>query len=553
MNMTATQALYRGVAAQKQGLLAEAEQLYRAIVQSQPGKRVSSYGSDIIAVAYNNLGLVLEQKGEFDAAIASFGQATRVKPDFHEAFNNLGSCLLRKGELKAAIDSFRQTIRIKPAFVEAYYNLGHTLQEKGDLQAAVDSYRQLISIEPGNADDFNALGAALQLKGDLGAALESYQRALTISPDFAEACNNMGNAQLANGDIDAAITSCLRAIALKPDYANAYHNLGHAQSDKGDMRAAIDSFRYALQLESNSAQFYNSLGNANRALGEIEEALQYFDALNEPRFRAVFEANPTRNDFWLNTKSQTLECLYILGRHAELEARLHALTATGDINRRVAAVSAFVTHQLKIRNSHAFCRNPLDFVHIGNLASHTPDMDGLVEGLTREGKQQNQVWEPKHGVTRSGFQTANTIFDAGSNCSALEKILRKEVETYFARFCAEDCAFMRRWPEEYTLKGWFTRLVKTGYQKSHIHPAGWLSGIVYLKTVEPAGRDEGAIEFGLHGYDLPVLDANIPRKTHQPQRGEIVMFPSSLFHRTIPFDQDEERCVIAFDLHPCAY
>jgi len=31
---------------------------------------------------------------------------------------------------------------------------------------------------------------------------------------------------------------------------------------------------------------------------------------------------------------------------------------------------------------------------------------------------------------------------------------------------------------------------------------------------------------------------------------DIVLFPSSLFHRTIPFNSNEERQVVAFDLMP---
>jgi hypothetical protein len=36
------------------------------------------------------------------------------------------------------------------------------------------------------------------------------------------------------------------------------------------------------------------------------------------------------------------------------------------------------------------------------------------------------------------------------------------------------------------------------------------------------------------------------------QVGDIVLFPSSLYHRTIPFNSDEERVCIAFDLKPAA-
>ena len=56
------------------------------------------------------------------------------------------------------------------------------------------------------------------------------------------------------------------------------------------------------------------------------------------------------------------------------------------------------------------------------------------------------------------------------------------------------------------------------------------------------------IIFELHGYDYPIKNKNYPQKIYQPKNGDIVLFPSSLFHRTIPVIKDVERCVIAFDL-----
>ena len=61
-------------------------------------------------------------------------------------------------------------------------------------------------------------------------------------------------------------------------------------------------------------------------------------------------------------------------------------------------------------------------------------------------------------------------------------------------------------------------------------------------------KHEGAIEFGLQGYGYPVIDEGYPRRLYQPLDGDLVLFPSSLFHKTIPVIKDVERCVIAFDL-----
>jgi tetratricopeptide (TPR) repeat protein len=552
MKLSTTQALQQAVIAHQNGELTSAELIYRAILNSPKDIPAATRDVDVTATAYNNLGFIQQQQGDLESAICNYRQAARINSKYSEAHNNLGYALQLSGAVNAAIASYRRAIKINPAFVEAYHNLGQALRVVGSLKDSADCYQKIVGMQPDNADAHNALGAALQLKGNLEAAIQSFETAVRLDPEFSEAYNNLGGAQQAKGDPDAAIESCRRAIELRPDYANAYHNLGHALSSAGLANEAIEAYQQVLILQPDSLQAYNSLGNILRKEGRFEEALYFFDALNQPKFQNILESNPSENNFWQNTKSQALECLYILGRYDELQERLALLAEKGDCNRRVSAVSAFVNHQLKTEDLHPFCTNPIDFVHIGSLSEHVTDVSGFTERLIEEAIQEIQVWEPEHGVTHYGYQTPNTIFEAGENCVHLEKILRDEISSYVARLRSVDCAYIKSWPDEFTLMGWHVRLVKSGYQKSHLHPPGWMSGVVYLQTLD-TDNYEGAIEFSLHGYDLPILDSNIPKRVHRPEKGDIALFPSSLFHRTIPFTEDAERCVIAFNLVPVLY
>ena len=92
---------------------------------------------------------------------------------------------------------------------------------------------------------------------------------------------------------------------------------------------------------------------------------------------------------------------------------------------------------------------------------------------------------------------------------------------------------------------------KGGHLTSHIHEDGWISGAVYLKIPQHRdNNDEGAIELSTHGDNYPVEHDNFPKKVILPKEGDVIFFPSSVFHRTIPFTSDEERICIAFDLKP---
>ena len=89
-------------------------------------------------------------------------------------------------------------------------------------------------------------------------------------------------------------------------------------------------------------------------------------------------------------------------------------------------------------------------------------------------------------------------------------------------------------------------LKKQGYQNPHIHPGGWLSGVIYLKVVPSMDKNEGAIEFSLNGEYYSNI--NSPKLIHQPKLGDIVFFPSSLHHRTIPFSTNTDRIIVSYDL-----
>jgi 2-polyprenyl-3-methyl-5-hydroxy-6-metoxy-1,4-benzoquinol methylase/tetratricopeptide (TPR) repeat protein len=74
----------------------------------------------------------------------------------------MGTALQDKGDLEAAIDSYKQALKIKPDYAEAYYNIGAVQQDKGDLEAAIDSYKQALKIKPDFAEVYSNMGIVLQ-------------------------------------------------------------------------------------------------------------------------------------------------------------------------------------------------------------------------------------------------------------------------------------------------------------------------------------------------------------------------------------------------------
>ena len=79
---------------------------------------------------FNTMGIALIDKGDLDAAIDSYKQALKIKPDYAETHTNMGAVLIQKGEIDAAIVSLKQAIKIKPQYAEASYNMGVALMDR---------------------------------------------------------------------------------------------------------------------------------------------------------------------------------------------------------------------------------------------------------------------------------------------------------------------------------------------------------------------------------------------------------------------------------------
>jgi predicted O-linked N-acetylglucosamine transferase (SPINDLY family) len=295
--LTVAEALQQAVRHHQAGQLAQAEQLYRAVLQADPQQAEALHLLGLIAyqvghpdaaatcigqalrlrpdfaVAHNSLGVVHKSQGRLQEAQASLRQALRLQPGYAEAHFNLGTVLHSQGQLAEAQASFRQALRCKPAFAEAHLNLGNVLHARGKLAEAQACFQQAVRCKPDYAEAHNSLGVVLQCQGKLVEAQASLQQALRCQPDFTEAHFNLGNVFHAQGKLAEAQASLHQALRLKPDFTAAHLNLGVVLQNQGKFQEAQASLQQALRLQPNFAATHLSLGNVLREQGKSEEAV----------------------------------------------------------------------------------------------------------------------------------------------------------------------------------------------------------------------------------------------------------------------------------------
>jgi tetratricopeptide (TPR) repeat protein len=169
------------------------------------------------------------------------------------------------------------------------------------------------------------------------------------------------------------------------------------------------------------------------------------------------------------------------------------------------------------------------------------------------------IYQPDK-ATRQGRHSGNLLVPPKGPMGALELMIHELVETYVQSVGRHDGNhLLADPPERWCLSIWAVVMEGQGYQIPHVHPSAWLSG-VYYPTVPGAARakagggseeEAGWLEFG-----RPFLRHRTraePRlMTIRPVEGLMVLFPPYFLHSTVPFESQETRISIAFDVLPVA-
>jgi tetratricopeptide (TPR) repeat protein len=187
--LTIPEAIGIGLEHHQSGRLADAERIYRRVLEVDPDNRE----------ALHLLGLIAHQVGNSALAVQLIGRAILRGPDPY-FLNNRGAALQKLGRYSDALADYDAALALKPGYVEALGNRGIVLQKLTRFQEALSSHEQALATNPGYADAWSNRGDTLLQLGRYDEALASYANALAIDPHHANAHFNAGQCRLLLGD-----------------------------------------------------------------------------------------------------------------------------------------------------------------------------------------------------------------------------------------------------------------------------------------------------------------------------------------------------------------
>ncbi|MDA9598928.1 tetratricopeptide repeat protein, partial [bacterium] len=454
--------------------------------------------------AHNNLGNSLQELGRLEDAEASYLKAISLDFVYGEAHNNLGNTFLKGGKLLKARSSYNQAILAAPDLMEAHYNLGNTLSQLGRfIEAEI-----------------------------------SYTRAIDLDPNFAKAYTNSGNTFTKIGRLEDAEKRYKQAIVLNPAYSEAHVNLGNLLQEIGRSDEAVVSYQNAIKLEPEACTAHYGLGNCFKELGRFKDAeLCYRNAL---AFRPDYP----------EARNHLLTCLFLLEKKSSFLKEFDRSPNYGIPN----AVEGSLMHRAALKFgsklTNAFCLEPLNYLAHTDLGNKY-DFTSIFVDTARAILWDRSVTIRQQPLLLGGFQSFGNIFEIDKDFTEqIQVCIRNEIELYRLSHHTSADGYIKHWPVDYILYGWLINMKSGGQLKPHIHETGWLSGSVYINVPHKSLPDSGSLVVSLAQDHDGSDSAFNQKKIINVETGDLVLFPSSLTHYTLPFESDEDRVVLAFDVIP---
>jgi tetratricopeptide (TPR) repeat protein len=549
----------------------DAEALFRQVLKKQPDQPSTLF----------YLGNAQRDKGALADAVASYRQALDARPVFQDADLALAASLRQIGQLDEAMIIYQRIVARMPASAEAASGLGGVLNELGDHAEAERVLAAALKLPAPPeliAEIENGLGTAKLSGRRFAEALPHFERAIALAPDHSSAGKNRARVlEYLNQPARAADAYC-RVLANDPLDLKTHlllNELLHRSGDsaamlrsydearrarpsspipptaKGDQLLllerpgeATESYRRALRLKSDHMPAHIGLGRALSALGESDVALREFETAqknfpDDPDFDTAFA-------YALLRAGDAGKAL----KHAE------RAIAMAPIHQGALAVLGLCYRARKDDREEVLngyeqlvrifdLEPPAGYDSIatfhGSLRTHL----AALHGQTREFFSQ---------TLRGGTRTVEDIFELHHPLrDKLKQRIAEAMNRYIGAMAeSPDHPFLsRRQDGAFRFSGsWSSRMCGGGFHVNHIHN-GWISSVYYVDVPEIAAdtqAHQGWLKFGEPSADLGFGDA--VRRLVQPKPGRLVLFPSYLWHGTVPFNSDETRMTIAFDAMP---
>ncbi len=438
-----------------------------------------------------------------------------------------GDVSARLGRTAQAIQLLQESLRIDPTRPSALTALAGILRDEGDYAAALDLYRQALSLHPGQRALILAVADTLERVGEPIAAIDLIERHLA-SGDFGW---EDGLAELAR----------MRSEAGQPDIWAGYERALHLGSSPTLWR----KYAELVLLGSGPESAANILARAVKAGADASDLV--------PLDAEIAIAGGDKAHI-----RDLLDRVTNIGGPTAIRLAI----AAGDPARgeKIAAARlGDAPEDIMTWSLRSVCWRLLgdpreSWLHREGALIRTVDFHLAEAELTALAEVLRSLHlarsRPLAQSVRGGTQTRGSLFARKTPVIRdLLSVVESALADYWDALGPPDPRhpILKHRGRPLRIAGsWSVRLIGGGHHASHVHPEGFISSACHIVVPDETDRLDalGVLEIGGAPPDLQTgLSA---MRLIVPKAGTMVLFPSTLFHGTRPFE-GEERLTVAFD------
>jgi tetratricopeptide (TPR) repeat protein len=161
-------------------------------------------------------------RGDRDGAMARLERAVKAAACFSAAWNFMGTLLYQAGDFPRAEGNFRRALECSPGSFEATVNLGGVLLNLNRLEEALPYNREAVNSRPDDPLAQSQLGTNYFFLGSLDRALEHLERARRIDPGhYSRPQLILARIHMRRGEGEAAAREFQEFLSLHPDAPEA--------------------------------------------------------------------------------------------------------------------------------------------------------------------------------------------------------------------------------------------------------------------------------------------------------------------------------------------
>jgi tetratricopeptide (TPR) repeat protein len=473
-----------------------------------------------------------------------------------------GAAALQSDADADAVAPVRQVLRRHPGHPQLWQLLALLSRNLDDLAPSVDAFAKAAELAPDDAMIAHGR-ACVCFEAGLPAA-QLFERAMRLSPSDRAIVLRHAAAIIAEGRSEAAIANIERELARAPLWLEGHAALARVRWTRGEHDDFAASYETALLAAPREVALWRAYIETllhdrlhGRALALVERARAAggphpsFDAAEAIARSELGELEAAAPLFRGLARFRDVT---IIVHHLRYLLRAGRIEEAAEIAEKEAPHDNQIWPYLSIAwrllgdPRWEWLEGDPRFIGVYDIAGSLPPLDALAERLRALHRTTHQ---PLDQSVRGGTQTEGQLFSRiEPEIRALRQAVAEAVERHVAQLPpaqpGHPLLAQRRAPIRFS-GSWSVRLAGGGRHVDHVHSAGWISSALYIALPDDAERGEGQAgwlslgEANELGVDLA------PIRLVEPKPGRLVLFPSTMWHGTRPFEAGE-RLAVAFDV-----